>query len=153
MLGHMQTSKIIILASLILFLGCNTSSKQASVQINNTIYSVKSAISSTEQIQGLMYIEQMPEDEGMLFIFKEDAERSFWMKNMLIPLDIIYINSNNKIVSISRNAVPCTVTDKNQTKCPSYKSEKPAKYVLEINAGESLKQGFNVNDNVKISLQ
>ena len=92
---------------------------------------------------GLMYRDSMAKNNGMLFIFKDEQPRSFYMKNTKIPLDIIYINSDKKIVSIQKNAKPMDES--------SLPSEKPAKYVLEVNAGFSnewrLKSGDSISYN------
>ncbi len=77
--------------------------------------------------RGLMFRRRMKEDRGMLFIFEDEQERSFWMKNTYISLDIIYIAADKTIVSISENA-----PTRSEKSIPSYY---PAKYVLEVNAG------------------
>ncbi|MFD0989833.1 DUF192 domain-containing protein [Mariniflexile jejuense] len=76
---------------------------------------------------GLMYRDLMAKNQGMLFIFDDETERFFYMKNTKIPLDIIYINANKTIVSFQKNAKPMDET--------SLPSNLPAKYVLEVNAG------------------
>jgi uncharacterized protein len=76
---------------------------------------------------GLMYRNSMKSNQGMLFIFDDIRERFFYMKNTKIPLDLIYINENKKIVSFQKNAKPFDET--------SLPSKVPAKYVLEVNAG------------------
>ncbi|WP_062053142.1 DUF192 domain-containing protein [Aquimarina longa] len=79
------------------------------------------------QIQtGLMYRTSMQNNQGMLFMFPEEAPRSFYMKNTKIPLDIIFIDSKNKVVSIQKNARPL-----DESLLPS---DGPAQYVLEVNA-------------------
>ncbi|MFK7781995.1 DUF192 domain-containing protein [Psychroserpens sp.] len=78
---------------------------------------------------GLMYRKSMQNNQGMLFIFPNSDYRSFYMKNTEIPLDIIYISEDKRIVSIQKNAKPFDET--------SLPSEAPAKYVLEVNAGLS----------------
>lgn len=84
--------------------------------------------------RGLMYRKSMDQDVGMLFVFPYEAERSFWMKNTYIPLDIIYFDKDFRLVSISKNARPHTTTKR--------PSEGPAKYVLEVNAGLADKWGL-----------
>jgi hypothetical protein len=76
---------------------------------------------------GLMYRESMNTNEGMLFIFKDEAPRAFYMKNTQFALDIIFINSNKKVVSIQKNAQPLNLKP--------LASEGEAQYVLEVNAG------------------
>jgi hypothetical protein len=103
-----------------------------SVVLGGKTFSVELATTSEKQALGLMFRDSMPEDEGMLFIFPNEAPRSFWMKNTRIPLDIMYFDRNLKMVSVSANTPPCRVS-----RCPSYPSAAPAMYVLELNAGKA----------------
>lgn len=79
--------------------------------------------------QGLMHREFMPANAGMLFVFKDVAPRNFWMKNTLIPLDMIWLNEAKEVVDIQA-AQPCRMAQ-----CPIYSGKVPAKYVLELNQG------------------
>jgi hypothetical protein len=96
-----------------------------------------------ERMRGLMDRFSLPENAGMFFIFEKDEPRSFWMKNTYISLDIIYINSSKEIVSIQKYTQPLTTL--------SIPSGKPAKYVLEVNAGFSDRYGINPGDKIKFS--
>ena len=89
---------------------------------------------------GLMYRKSMEANRGMLFIFPEDAPRSFYMKNTEIPLDLIFINSKLKVVSIQKNAQPFNES--------SLLSEAPSKYVLEVNAGSSDRWNVQKGDSI-----
>lgn len=89
---------------------------------------------------GLMYRNSMKNTQGMLFIFEDERERFFYMKNTRIPLDIIYINANKAIVSFQKNAKPFDES--------SLPSEAPAKYVLEVNAGLVDEWGLKVKDSI-----
>ncbi len=126
-----------------------TFTKEGELSLFNLKDSVPSLINKIDieiadneyQIQtGLMYRKSMQDDQGMLFIFPEEATRSFYMKNTEFPLDIIFIDSNNKVVSIQKNAQPLNES--------SLSSEGPAQYVLEVNAGLSdqwkLKKGDSI---------
>ena len=118
-----------------------------SVELGGKRFSVEIADSSEEQALGLMFRDSMPEDQGMLFIFPNEAPRSFWMKNTRIPLDIMYFDKDLKMVSISANAKPCRVS-----RCPSYPSIAPAKFVLELNAGMASELGVGVGDRLTLDL-
>ena len=85
-----------------------------------------------------MFVSEMPEDEGMLFIFEESGVYSFWMKNTLIPLDIIWLDEDKNIVFVKHNALPCKTEV-----CPSINPNASARYVLEINAGLAEKYELN----------
>lgn len=91
--------------------------------------------------KGLMFRSSLKENQGMLFIFENQDFHSFWMKNTLIPLDIIWISQEKKIVYYVENAAPC----KNDP-CPSYKPIQKAKYVLEVNAGLIKKEKIKIGD-------
>ena len=103
---------------------------------------VEFAKNDMERSLGLMYRSSMDEHQGMWFIFPEEAPRSFYMKNTEIPLDIIYLDKDKKVVSIAKNARPYDET--------SLPSEKPAMYVLEINGGLSDKWGIEKGDRMEV---
>ncbi|MCF7567727.1 DUF192 domain-containing protein [Sabulilitoribacter arenilitoris] len=91
------------------------------------VIDIEIADTEYETQTGLMYRNSMQNNQGMLFVFNDVSERSFYMKNTKIPLDIIFINDNNTIVSFQKNAKPLDES--------SLPSNAPAKYVLEVNAG------------------
>ena len=101
------------------------------IEIANTDYKIQT---------GLMYRNSMKNNQGMLFAFDDVSERSFYMKNTKIPLDLIFINDNNIIVSFQKNAKPFDES--------SLPSNAPAKYVLEINAGLVDTWGISVGDSI-----
>jgi len=86
------------------------------------------------RMTGLMFRDKMDENQGMLFLFLVEEQQAFWMKNTILPLDIIYINSKREVVSIQKNAEPYSER--------SLPSMKPAQYVLEVNAGYTDKYGI-----------
>ena len=101
---------------------------------HSEFFNVECAISSIEKTKGLMFREKLDNDEGMFFIWESDELRKFWMKNTLINLDILFINSEHKIVHIEEDA------QSGSTKIIS--SKIPVKYVLEINAGQAKKRNI-----------
>lgn len=94
-------------------------------------FNVEIADTNAERARGLMFRKRLGQNRGMLFIFEDDSVRNFWMKNTLIPLDMIFVDSEGKVVSIQKNVPPCV----DGTSCPVYSSGAGARYVLEINAG------------------
>ena len=88
--------------------------------------------------QGLMYRDSMAENAGMLFLMGTEELQAFWMKNTIIPLDILFVDSDRRIVSISRNCKPYSLEQ--------IPSGKPALYVVEVNAGYAKKHGIEVGD-------
>ena len=109
-----------------------------------TVY-VELAETPDEVTIGLMHRESLDEDAGMLFIFEDEDFRYFWMKNTLIPLDMIFIDSTLTIVDIKKDVQPCEADP-----CPLYPSADIAMYVLEVNAGFSEKNGIGIGDKVEI---
>ena len=121
-----------MLSALLLLGGCATG-KGEWVELAGQRYSVEIADDDDERARGLMFRDDMAADHGMLFIHDHEAPQSYWMKNTRIPLDILYFDSNRKLVSQQRDVPPCSLGDG----CPPYPSDAPARYVLELNAGEA----------------
>ena len=119
--------------------------KNPTVTINGHNFKVNVAGSQKEREIGLSQIADLPQDQGMIFIFEKPAYYSFWMKNMKFPIDIIYIN-DDKIVTIKGKVQPPTSQEGSIIYTPS----DPADKVLEINAGLSEKYNFTKGDKVKI---
>ena len=90
--------------------------------------------------QGLMYRDKMAENQGMLFIFEDEDARSFWMKNTVLSLDMIFVNGHNEIVTIHKNTTPYSEQ--------SYASTKPARYVVEVNGGYTDRHKIVVGDHI-----
>ena len=137
----------LFLCALMLISCVACSAGEPSVELAGKTFRVEVADSSEEQALGLMFRDSMPADEGMIFIFPNEAPRSFWMKNTRIPLDIMYFDKDLKLVSISADTPPCKVS-----RCPSYPSIAPAQYVLELNAGRAASLGVGVGDKLTLNL-
>ncbi len=84
--------------------------------------------------QGLMFVEDLSKDQGMWFVFNNEQMRQFWMKNTLIPLDIIFVNSKLEVINIVHRAQPETLTPR--------RSKAPAQYVLELLGGQAKRRGL-----------
>lgn len=94
-------------------------------------------------MKGLMGRDLLLENQGMLFIFPFEAPQSFWMKNVKFPIDIIFFSKDKQVVDIKENFEPCQ-----SEPCQSYKSKKPAKYVLEVNNGFSKQWNIQIGDKI-----
>jgi len=94
-----------------------------------------------EFMRGLMFRQHLPWNAGMLFAFNDEDPQTFWMKNTLIPLDMVFVDSDSKIVDIVENVPPCK-----QDECPTYSSKEPAQHVLEVNAGFVQDKGVKIGD-------
>ncbi|PIT94215.1 hypothetical protein COU00_00150 [Candidatus Falkowbacteria bacterium CG10_big_fil_rev_8_21_14_0_10_43_11] len=112
-----------------------------SVCFENGCFEVELAVAPTERALGLMYREKLPKNRGMLFIFPAEGLYDFWMKNTLIPLDIIWLDKDKRVVYANKNTAPC-----GQELCPTIKPDRQAQFVLEINAGLADRMGLKIGD-------
>ena len=117
------------------------------VVINEKIIFVELAITPEDRQRGLMERDLLEKDNGMLFVFSEEDAYSFWMKNMKISLDIIWINADGNVVYFVEDAPPCV-----QSPCQTYSPNADALYVLEVNPGVIDVLGIEENTEVIISL-
>lgn len=117
-----------------------------SVTLRGHVFTVELANTPAEQEHGLMDRTSMPADHGMLFVFPDSEPRTFWMKNTLIPLDMLFFDEAHKLVAIQANAQPCKADP-----CKLYPSDAPARYVLELNAGTAAKLGLRKGDVITFS--
>jgi hypothetical protein len=95
-------------------------------------YAVELALTPEDQAQGLMFRESLPERTGMLFVFPEVAPHHFWMKNTMIPLDMIWMDEGGRVLFVSADTPPCKADP-----CATYGPDGPAKMVLEIAGGKA----------------
>ena len=117
------------------------------VKIGDTAVNAEIADTALKKMKGLMFRSSLGEIDGMLFLFDTEGYYGFWMMNTSIPLDIIWINSDKKIIFIEHNIQPCQ-----ENACESFTSNETAKYVLELNAGTAEKVGLKIGDEVELKL-
>jgi uncharacterized membrane protein (UPF0127 family) len=104
-------------------------------------FEVELATTPEQQAQGLMFREHLADDAGMLFIFPEAREAAFWMKNTLIPLDMLFIGADGRIVNQRERAEPGSLAE--------IRSAGQVKAVLEINGGLAARLGIHPGDSVR----
>ena len=104
---------------------------------------VEIADDTPEQMRGLMYRTALGEDRGMLFVYPDEEQRTFWMKNTLIPLSIAFMDSKGRIVDI-QDMKPLDDDP------PQYASVEPARYALEVNRGFFEERGVKVGDRANL---
>ena len=134
---------LIPLGFLLLFSACKAETPKVILQNKNgDKISVSVEVVKTQEARqlGLMYRKSLAKKSGMLFIFENEREHPFTMKNTYIPLDMIFINRRSKITGIVKNTLP-------KTKGP-YSMNTPSLYVLEVNAGFCRKNGIEKGDSV-----
>jgi uncharacterized protein len=105
------------------------------------VFRVEIADTSAKREMGLQYRRELAENRGMIFLFTTEEMHSFWMKNTPIPLDMIFISAEHKIVGIVENAIPFSLD--------SLSVGRRSQYVLEINGGLSRRYGFKSGDSVR----
>ena len=120
----------------------------AVVRIGNASYTVDLAVLPEERQQGLSGREHMDQDSGMLFVFDEEQQLYFWMKEMHFPLDIIWIDAQCRLLEVAEN-VPIPPPGASNDEIPRAQSPSPAKYVLEVRAGETARNGLAAGDVVE----
>jgi uncharacterized membrane protein (UPF0127 family) len=122
-----------LLATALLALAACASAREPWVELGGERFTVEIADDDRERARGLMFRDALPAGHGMLFIHEREEPQAYWMKNTRIPLDILYFDAKRRLVAQQRDVPPCALGDA----CPSYPSQAPARYVLELNAGEA----------------
>jgi len=117
-------------------------SNSVKIKINKTNYEIELAQTISQKSKGLSGRETLCKNCGMLFIFGFETNLPFWMKDTLIPLDMIWLDKNGKIVDIQ------TANETNSTKI--YQNKTPAQYVLELNINDSQKLDLKIGDIIKL---
>ena len=105
--------------------------RQVNVEVNGLILVADVAATDEQKTKGLAVKNSLAENEAMLFVFDNEAQHPFWMKNMKFPIDIIWIGSDKRVVHIEHNLQPCS----SELLCPTYKPVADSLYVLETVAG------------------
>ena len=129
---------------------CQTVPKDKFIKIylsNGKAVTAELAVTDEERQRGLMFRQKLASDQGMLFVFDGEDRYSFWMKNTLISLDILWLDKDRRIVHIARNVPPCEADP-----CPSYAPDRPGSYVLELAAGAAETYGLKLFDRLDFSL-
>lgn len=149
----------LVLSSVVLLLwGCQTETESSTstareLVIEDTVefilkdgqslpLEVALADDNDERAAGLMYIRSMDENQGMLFVFEDEQPRSFWMANTPLALDMLFVNESYEIVTIHRNTQPFSQRN--------FTSEIPAKYVIEVNGGYTIRHDIQEGMSVRI---
>lgn len=133
----MHVSSVAVLFSCLFISGCGNANEHW-VELNGQRFLVEIADDDSERARGLMFRDEMDAGRGMLFIHEREMPLAYWMKNTRLPLDILYFDNERKLVSQQRDVPPCS----SGNRCPPYPSDAPARYVLELNAGQAAKMGL-----------
>jgi uncharacterized membrane protein (UPF0127 family) len=122
----------IVICAVFIFLFLNRLEKIEIQTTSGSVFIKAEVVTSPEDREkGLMKRSDLPEEKGMLFVYNEDINPNFWMKNMLIPIDIIFIDADHNIKYIAESVQPC----ESEVKCELYNAGTPVRYVLEVKSG------------------
>ena len=137
----MQIAALLALAAVAA--GCSHDGPVAAVHTTRGPVHIRLELAVTPEAQerGLMYRPSLAEDQGMLFVFPEDADHSFWMKNTLIPLDMLFITADGTVVGLHANATPLSTA--------SITVGRPSRSVLEVPGGSAARHRIAVGDRVE----
>lgn len=143
---------IVIVIAIVSFIGFRSISKHTvKIRTDKKLYKifVEIADDSDERALGLMGRKELPDGEGMLFVYDREGYPSFWMKNMKVPIDIIFIGSDFKIRQIEQDVQPCT---EDMLDCPRLTASFSVQYVLEVNSGYTKRRQIKVGNPVTLKL-
>jgi len=150
----MKKIAVILMASLFLFTGCSWFGGDANAEnykeavfktdTGDHKFYVEVADDSDKRQLGLMHRESLDDDKGMIFIYPEEQKVAFWMKNTLIPLDMIFMDDDFEVIDYFTDVPPCEADP-----CPHYVPTGNSKYIIELNAGKISEIGLKRGDFVE----
>ena len=146
---YQTAANIVILAAAFFAAGCGSSNVTDELDLTQVTFpngakiNAETMRSEVELMRGLMFRESLPPNRGMLFIHPKENTFHYWMYQTKIPLDMIWMDNDRRIVEMSLDTPPCRSSAKD---CPNYGGNFKSKYVLEVNAGIARKNGLKTGD-------
>lgn len=146
----LSAAKIVIVAAALFAAGCGTSNITDELNLTQVTFpngvkiNAETMRRELELMRGLMFRESLAPERGMLFIHPAEDTFRYWMYQTKIPLDIIWMDRDRRIVEMSLDTPPCPTSSAKE--CPNYGGNFKAKYVLEVNAGVARKNGLKTGD-------
>lgn len=134
---------IVVVLLCIAGVGCGHNGPSVKVRAGSGTVRAELAVTPEQRSLGLMYRKELGENDGMLFVFADDKERSFWMRNTLVPLSIAYLDADRKVVRI-RDMMPLVEN--------GYTSGRPARFALEVNKGWFTEHGVTEGQTLAFEL-
>lgn len=128
--------------------GCPATVAQNQVCFKHHCFTVEVVSKPPDLERGLQFRQTLAQDAGMLFVFSQSGKYSFWMKDTLLPLDIIWLDYARRVVHIEQNVQPCR-----QSPCPTYAPPQDALYVLELNANRAAQTGLHLGEVMEFYLK
>jgi uncharacterized membrane protein (UPF0127 family) len=146
---YQTAANIVILAAAFFAAGCGSSNVTDELDLTQVTFpngvkiNAETMRSEVELMRGLMFRESLPPNRGMLFIHPKENTFHYWMYQTKIPLDMIWMDNDRRIVEMSLDTPLCRSSAKD---CPNYGGNFKSKYVLEVNAGIARKNGLKTGD-------
>ena len=123
---------------------------RGTIKLDSKMIDVQIAETDAQRVRGLMFQNELPDDQGMIFVFSQEQVVPIWMLNMQFPLDVIWFDANGNVIHIEKNVPPCK-SALEIAKCTVQNADgKKAKYVLEVTAGFTDK--FQITENSKMQI-
>lgn len=144
--GIVISGLVLILVALVVSYMFRNFQSGTDVRLGSGVFNVQVAATDAARIQGLSGVDQLNANGGLLMIFQSDDKWGIWMKDMKIPLDIIWMNKDKNVIYIVTNASPDLGTSK------TFKPEAPARYVLEVPAGTVESAGIKIGNTAAFNI-
>ncbi len=122
--------------------------RQLNVTVNGQTLIADISSTDEQRTKGLAVKDRLNENQAMLFVFEEEAEHTFWMKDMKFPIDIIWMDANKTVVHVEHNLQPCNTV----FLCTTYKANGDSLYVLETVSGFAQKYGITKGTHIDFDL-
>jgi uncharacterized membrane protein (UPF0127 family) len=122
--------------------------RQLNVSVNNQTLIADIAATNEQRTKGLAVKDSLAENQAMLFVFENEAEHTFWMKDMKFPIDIIWMDANKTVIHVEHNLQPCST----MILCTTYKASGNSLYVLETVSGFAQKHGITKGTHIDFGL-
>lgn len=138
---------MVVAAGVLLAAGCGEDEPMAGgkVRVGEKVYIVELAMTRAQRAQGLMGRTELPADRGMLFIYPQPQPLNFWMRNCVIPIDILFLDAEGKVVNLHEMAV-----EPDRSGSVPYPSHVPAQYALELAGGTIEREGIKIGQRVEL---
>lgn len=144
--GILISGLVLILVALVGSYAASNFQPKTEVRLGSSVFKARLATTEAERIQGLSGVEKLDANEGLLMIYTKPEVSGIWMKDMKIPIDIIWLDSDKKVIHIVMNASP--EIGESKTFTPS----SPALYVFEVPAGTVKKSAIKIGDTAEFSI-
>ena len=123
---------------------------RGTIKLDDKMLDVQIAETDAQRVRGLMFQNELPDDQGMIFVFSQEQIVPIWMLNMQFPLDIIWFDADGNVIHIAKNVPPCKSALETVTCTVQNADGKKAKYVLEVTGGFTDK--FHITENSKMQI-